>query len=147
MFLEFDMTGPFAEEYSEALQANCVMQATGSFIYKDNYDILYQHDWTTLTNGDIKMLTTVSDPRVYGRSYRAVRDEKYYVTTGRVVRQTIIFSIDLDRSITIKSASDQVETIERIKYRGPCIPKYEDKYCYHADNAIVDDVSFIINEL
>lgn len=139
-------TGPFAEEYSEALQANCVMQATGSFIYKDNYDILYQHDWTTLANGDIKMIVTISDPRVYGRSYRAVRDGKYYVTTGRVVRQTVVFSIDSDKSITIKSASDQVETIEQIKYRGPCIPKYEDKYCYHADNALVDDVSFIIDE-
>ena len=139
-------TGPFAEEYQEALQANCVMQATGSFIYKDQYNILYQHDWVTLANGDIRMAMVVSDPRVYGESFRAVYDGRHYVTTGRVLRQTIVFSIDSDKVITIKSASDQVETIEKIKYRGPCVPKYEDKFCYHADNAVVDNVEFIVNE-
>lgn len=140
------MTDLFATDYPEAIALNCVMNPTGSFIYKDSYDILYQYSWITQPNGTIRLDKTVSDPRVYGTVGRPVFDGTHYVLNGRIISQSFNIAINADKSLTLLGASSIVETIGSIRYRGPCIPKYIDNFCYHADSAMVDELEFDIVE-
>jgi len=141
------MTELFSTDYPEAIALNCVMNPTGSFIYKDSYDVLYEYTWITLSNGSIRMDRTISDPRLYGTTSKPVFDGSYYVLTGKITKQTLVFSINSDKTLTLTDSSNISETIGPIRYRGPCIPKYVDNFCYHIDSAIVDDLEFDIEEI
>lgn len=120
----------------------CSLPPSGSFIFKDSYDIIYEITWTTGPSGlDMNLVT--KQPRVWGQP------EEGFIRNHIEFRRGLISS---QRQVIAQSGSDIVivaeggdQQIDIYQATFPCGPLPIDPFCYHFDCGVTDEVEFVVN--
>lgn len=112
------------------------MNGNGSIFYKDDYDQLYQVDWSTINN--VLDITTVTmQPYVFGQQEGYVRDNVIY-RKGYVTVKHQVFKIQSDGYILQAEGTESYEDFIQMTY--PCGGGPVDTFKYHLNNIPVDEV-------
>lgn len=114
-----------------------------SFKYVDDYGIIYKYDFIR-DDTRIDITDTVCDPRLWGS------DQMGYINDGRVYRTgpvTTTRTISQGDGITnaVILSSGAIQTIDTFQSTFKCGDEFpDDKFVYHMDCGIVDDIEFDI---
>lgn len=119
----------------------CSTPPSGTFVYQDEYGIIYRVSWETTRSG-LDITTIIQDPRVPGQPDQGYKQGKAMFRRGLVTVDRQILR-DTDDGYMILSAGG-VQEIDFFQHSFPCGPKPVDPFCYHLNNPMSDEVDAVV---
>lgn len=121
------------------LNSGCSLPSTGSFKYKDDYDIIYEVSWVVV-EGITDIITVTKDPRIPGI------DSSGYVKDGAVYRKGVITTI---RQIIVNNIVEAEGTEQIVGYYQSNLKcgdvRFENPFAYGIDCAFQDNVEVFVS--
>jgi phage tail P2-like protein len=152
--IEFDFTALLIEKMSLCsrlsnheiknlfcIKEDCSLPESGSFRYKDDYQIIYELSWITI-NDILDLIFITKDPKIPGANI----DE--YIENGRLfVKGIITTTRQIIRNGTIIEAEGIEQIVDYYQTNVKCGDiAFENPFSYGIDCAIHDDIEFAITD-
>jgi hypothetical protein len=116
-----------------------MMQPNGSIFFKDEYDVIYNIDWSTV--GDVIDLTSVtSQPGVWGKRPEGYIKHGILYRKGIITAERQVLRIYTGGYEIVAAGISQYEDFIQMNF--PCQQGPKDNFKYHLNNSPVDDLEF-----